>query len=485
MRRIFLCASLLMLAFSGVRAQSGDAGAAGIGDPYFPELGNGGYDAQHYTIDLDWDAKTNRIDATVTMQAQATQDLSQFDLDFEGFTITKLTVDDATATYKRQDNELVITPAQPLAKGDAFTTRITYGGVPGDGLGSAYDRFAVGWNRYDKGVFVASEPDGASRWYPVNNHPLDKATYTLDITVPTPYVVAANGTLKDVQKGSGTTTYVWDSRDPIASYLVTVNIGDLVEQTAQGPNGLPIRHYFPSELAEDAKAAFAKTPDMIAYFNQIFGPYPFEAYGAVVADTNISFALETQTLSLFGKQVAVRNNSPEIVTSHELSHQWFGDSVSLKRWKDIWLNEGFATYASALWVEHQYGRARLDAMMTDYYNALTSRELAFMRFVPPGNPPADDLFNQGVYIRGGWTLHALRLSVGDDAFFKILHTYYDRYKYNNAGTEDFIQVAQEVSGKDLTALFDTWLYAKDVPDVPEMGLKNQQPAEATSTEQAS
>jgi aminopeptidase N len=480
MRRIILAASLFILAFSGVSAQGGEAGAPGIGDPYFPELGNGGYDAQHYTIDLNWDAATNRIDATVMMQAQATQELSQFDLDFEGFTISKLTVDEQAAEYKRQEPELIITPAQSLKKGQSFTTSITYSGIPGDGIGNPYDRFAIGWNRYDKGVFVASEPDGASRWYPVNNHPLDKAIYTLDITVPIPYVVAANGTLKDVKKGKTTTTYIWDSRDPIASYLVTVNIGDLVEQTAQGPNGLPIRHYFPSELADNAKAAFAKTPDMIAYFSQIFGPYPFEAYGAVVADTNISFALETQTLSLFGKQVAVRNNSPEIVTSHELSHQWFGDSVSLKRWKDIWLNEGFATYASALWVEHQYGRDKLDATMTGYYDALISRELAFMRFVPPGDPPADDLFNQGVYIRGAWVLHALRLNVGDDAFFKTLHTYYDRYKYSNAGTEDFIQVAEEISGKDLGKLFDAWLYAKDVPDVPEMGLKNQPPTTTTT-----
>jgi aminopeptidase N len=286
-------------------------------------------------------------------------------------------------------------------------------------------------------------------------------------------VVAANGLLQSVDEGGSTSTYHWESIHPMASYLATVNIADFTLQTAVGPDNLPIRSYLPSGVASSNLAAMNKIPDMIAFFNGVFGPYPFEAYGMVVADTELPFALETQTISLFGKQVVVGEGGPETVIAHELAHQWFGDSVSLANWKDTWLNEGFATYASFLWWEHTAGENVFNQILTSQYNDLVDPTNVPGRFVPPGNPQPRQLFNSGVYRRGAWLLHALRLRVGDATFFNIMRGYYQRYQYANATTDDFIYVAELVSGEDLSSFFDAWLYDERVPDVPEMNLKNE------------
>ncbi len=453
------------------RAAAQESGAPGLDDPFDPLLGNGGYDAQHYMLDLDVDLDTNMIAGTVTMTAVATQDLSAFNLDFQGFDIEQIQLNGLDARFLRQERELRITPPEPLPEGELFEVSTTYSGVPGEGLENL-TLFSRGWNRYENGVFVASEPVGAARWYPVNDHPQDKATYRFEITVPKPFVVAANGLLEDVVDEGANRTYIWETEHVMASYLATVNIAEFVEVTEDGPNGVPIRNYFPARIADDAVPVFAKTADMLAFFSDTFGPYPFEAYGVVVADEPLFFALETQTLSLFGAQVVpgatvgvvTEPDDSEIVVAHELAHQWFGNSISPATWGDIWLNEGFATYASALWVEHHDGQRAFDGMMAFFYGRIKAQDYS------PGNPPADNLFNPGVYQQGAWTLHALRLAVGDEPFFEIIRAYVERFQYGNASTADFIALAEEISGQDLANLFDAWLFAGGVPPVPELGL---------------
>jgi aminopeptidase N len=304
----------------------------------------------------------------------------------------------------------------------------------------------------------------------VNDHPRDKASYTFRVTVPEPFEVAANGVLEetiDQEKGN---TFVFEARDPMASYLVTINIDEFDMETSQSENGVPIRNYFPAGRLEDGRRTFALQGAMLDYFSGLFGDYPFEVYGAVVIDTEFGAALETQTLSIFSRTVidADRPAGSEQVIAHELAHQWFGDSVSLADWRDIWLNESFATYSQALWMEHTDGREALDEWIRRVYAAVRENRNSVS---PPGEPEADSLFNGGVYFWGALGLHALRLEVGDETFFEILKTYHQRFADGNARTADFIAVAEEVSGKELSAFFDSWLYSDELAPIPAMELE--------------
>ncbi len=470
----------------------GQPGAAGIGDTYYDDLGNGGYDATHYTLDLVAAEPGGPITATVTMAAQATQDLSAFNLDFRGFEIGAVTIDGAPAQYKRDGGELTVTLPEALAAGTPFTATIAYSGIPKPITSRTQLPFKIGWLTGKDVSFVVSEPDAASSWYPVNDHPRDKATYTFRVTVPKPYMAVANGILKDTTEQADSTTYLWEASDPMASYLATVAIGKFEVSETPGPGGLTVRTYYPAAAAKETAAAFGAQADALSYFSQIFGPYPFESYGAVVVDGTFDAALETQTLPIFGRaSLGQGTESPAI---EELAHQWFGDSVSPTNWHDVWLNEGFAVYATWLWAEHTQGAAAMEKKVRQAYDALTiqgvlpvleeagvdvkgtpdekiEQVIAVAVMPPPAEPAADNLFNQGVYDRGALALHALRLHVGDEAFFKILRDYYDQHKYATASTQDFIAIAEKVSGESLAEFFDLWLYDKTaIPDIPEMKL---------------
>ena len=445
-------------------------GASGLGDSLYPGFGNSGYDAQHYTLDLNvTDVATSTLIGKTTIDAKATQALSSFNLDFIGFTIDSITVNGQPATYSRIGQELTITPETPLGDDEAFTVEVAYQGAPTP-IDSVAFTFSVptGWVIVDDGNFVLSEPDGAANFYPVNDHPLDKAAYTFRITVPNDFEVAANGVLEQTIDNGSSTTFLFEARDPMVSYLTTVNIASGFRlETDEPVNGVPIRNYFAEGIPEELLKPFDLQPEMLAFFSETFGPYPFELYGAVVVNAETGAALETQTLSIFGLDTLERDSIEETV-AHELAHQWFGDSLALSDWRDIWLNESFATYSQGLWVEHsQGGKPALDSWVTDQYNFIAEQ---FDSLVVPGDPPADDLFNAAVYEWGALGLHALRLEVGDAAFFDTLQTYYDRYKGSNVTPQNLIEVAEEVSSSDLTALFDRWFYSEELASIPELGL---------------
>jgi len=447
-----------------------NSGAPGIGDSLYPNFGNGGYDVQHYTLDLTViNVATSDLDGSTTIQARATQDLGSFNLDFIGFEITNITVNGHSADFRRSGQELTITPSPGLAENESFTVEIQYQGSPEESDSVALS-IQTGWVTFEGGSFVLSEPDGAASFFPVNDHPLDKATYTFRVTVPDPFEVAANGVLTETIDNGKTATFVFEAREQMASYLATVNIDEFDLETSQSENGVLIRNYYSTGLPEDFRKPFERQGEMLVYFSDIFGAYPFEVYGALVIDTEFGAALETQTMSIFGRDMIDTNDleGTQQVVAHELAHQWFGDSVSLADWRDIWLNESFATYAQGLWTEHTQGRDALDNWIEEVYGfVLENRE----HMSPPGEPRADELFNPGVYYWGALGLHALRLEVGDEAFFQILKTYHDKYKGSNATTADFIAVAEEVSGQELSAFFESWLYSKDLAPIPALGLE--------------
>lgn len=441
-------------------------GAPGLGDLLYPNFGNGGYDVQQYILDLNVsDVATSTLTATTTIEANATQDLSSFNLDFIGFTINGITVNGQLATFSREGQELTITPATPLLDGEPFTVEVDYQGAP-EQITSVAIPVPTGWVIFDDGSYVLSEPDGAANYYPVNDHPLDKAAYTFRVTVPDPYEVAANGVLEQTIDNGDSTTYVFEARDPMASYLTTVNIDQFDLETDVTATGVPIRNFFGEGIDPTLLEPFDLQPEMIEFFTDLFGPYPFELYGAVVMNTETGTALETQTLSIFGLDQLDSPNLEEII-AHEAAHQWFGNSVTLADWRDIWLNEGFATYSQGLWIEYKQGSEALNDWVKEQYEFVAEN---IEDLVPPGEPPANDLFNAGVYEWGALALHALRLEIGDEEFFDTLQTYYDRFRGGNVTTQDFISVAEDVSGKELSSFFDRWLYSEELQPIPELGL---------------
>jgi aminopeptidase N len=434
---------------------------SGLGDPYFPGLGNSGYDVDHYLIELTVDPRANRISGTTTIEATATESGTSFTFDFAGLTIESITVDGETVPYLREggeNRELRIHEA--LAAGEAFSVAVAYSGTPvaetTPDLG-----FPSGWLTNAEGTFVAAEPAGAHTWFPCNDHPADKAAFTFMVTVPQGMTAVANGTLTGATEGAGIETFIWEMANPMTTYLATVVVAPLGRIEHPPVNGIVLRDYLPPDLMDDVPESFAKTGEMIEVFAELFGPYPFDRYGHVVV-SGFPAALETQTMTVFGDAWF---DSPftEFVVAHELAHQWFGDSVSPATWQDIWLNEGFATYAELLWVDHLYGPVAMQAEAASRYDDLARRPHALT-----GDPQREALFGISVYQRGALTLHALRAEVGNEMFFEILRTWTERFAYRTATTGDFISLSEELSGTDLGALFDAWLFSAELPPLPSL-----------------
>ncbi len=472
MRNLLIALALFALVGT-VAAQT--PGLPTAGDLYYEDLGNTGYDVQHYTLDMNVSVELNRLDATAEIDAVTTQDLSAFSIDLIGLNIATLEIDGEAAEFSRAGRKIFIELPEPLDEGTPFTLDVRYFGNP-EPISPEAIPFRMGWNNFGEGVYVASEPSGAATFYPVNDHPTDKATYTFIVTVPKDLTVAANGILQATEPVGERMRYTWEASDPMASYLATVHIGEYVIQEDVSESGVRIRNYFPPSVLEEATAAFANQADMIDFFESRFGPYPFEVYGSVVIPTSLGFALETQTLSLYG--IGVSAGFSEGVIAHELAHQWFGNSVSPAQWRDIWLNEGFATYAQLLWVEHTQGTEAFENALRQQYGFMNTP--FFIGQVDVGAPPSDNLFNQAVYVRGALTLHALREEIGDAAFFDLLTVYAERFHDSTATTEDFIELAIEISGEDVDGLIDAWLFGEELPSIPALELGVEFQTEAAS-----
>ncbi|MDQ0892822.1 M1 family metallopeptidase [Agromyces ramosus] len=434
-------------------------GADGAGDPYFPLAGNGGIDVLHYDLDLDYTPAPpapapmeGRLDGVATIDLVATADLDRFNLDLRGLTASEVTVGGKPMAFTQTDNELVITPRPKLKTGSQAQVVVTYGGTtirPTDIEGALY-----GWVTTRDGAMVVSEPDGSATWFPVNDHPTDKSTYSFEITVPEGLVAVANGLPSAAPStADGRTTWFWDAPDPMAAYLSTASVGDYVVNEYVAANGTPIFDAVDPSRLGAATADLALTSDMLVFFEELYGPYPFNSYGAIVDDDSVGYALETQTRSFFSR------NAREGTIAHELAHQWMGDHVSPERWADIWLNEGWATYSTWMWNEH---RDRATAGETfDEFMSLPADDPEWDFVV--ADPQPLGLFAGPVYDRGAATLHALRVKIGDDAFFELAQTWVERFGGGTASTQDFAGLAEEISGLDLEEFFDVWVYTPEKP----------------------
>ncbi len=427
-------------------------GAPGIGDPYFPLAGNGGYDVRSYGLDLRYDPATRRLVGTAAVLATATQALSRFDLDLRGFTVSSVTVNGHRAAWSRAGQELRITPHRALRRGAPFLVTVRYAGVPQ--VITDPDGSIEGFVPTDDGAFVVGEPQGAPGWFPSNDHPTDKATMTLRMSVPAGLTAVGNGRLLARSTRAGRSTFVWHEGKPMATYLATITLGrfQVYEDTV---GRIPVYVALDPREAAAAKPVTDRIPEIMRWEQSLFGPYPFETVGAIVDRApDVGYALESQTKPNF-------DSAPDVSTLvHELAHQWYGNSVSLSRWKDIWLNEGFATYSEWLWAEHT-GEATAQELFDEAYARPATS--AFWQ-QPAGNPGGpENLFNSPSYDRGAMTLHALRVRIGDRAFFRLLKAWAQIHRYGNTSTPELVALAERISGMQLDRLFRVWLYVPGKP----------------------
>lgn len=660
MRRLplLLSAALIAVALTPGNASAAafTPGAPGIGDPYFPKAGNGGYDVGRYDLDVRYQPATDVLAGVATITATATQNLSRFNLDLDGLTVRAITVDGQAATWTRLRGELRITPPAGLPIGRTFTTKIRYDGVPElvpDGSG---------FIATDDGALIVGEPEVAATWFPANDHPADKATFTFDVTVPDGLQAVGNGVPTGRSSRNGWTTWSWVQDAPMTTYLATASIGrfDIDTYTADGirfidaidpdlfdPTALPhsgagfalsqvadaaykrltrvvrggqtvtlwvdrqtetdwdyafveartpgqddwttlpdlnghtssatgsscpdwldlhpwLAHYqspscaptgtsgewnaatgrsdgweqwafdlsaYPGdvelsiayvsdEVVQDAgvflddvvvpagsgstsfepdastsdgwtatgpppgspalannwiagdaadapppigdavRAVFDREPEILRYLSGVFGPYPFASAGGIVDDEpTLYFALENQNRPIYPPGTFGDLRSATSTVVHELSHQWYGDSLALLRWRDIWLNEGFATYAEWLWSEHE-GLATAQQLFDERYAEPASSDFWDLRI---GDPGPDHIFDTEVYERGAMTLQALRLEIGDQAFFRLLPAWSALRADGNVTTPQFVALAEQISGQQLDALFTDWLYTGSKP----------------------
>jgi aminopeptidase N len=451
-------------------------GAPGIGDEYFPTYGNGGYDVREYELDVAYDPSTDELEGEAEIDAKATQDLCSFNLDLVGMEVDKVEVDDKRARFSRAGQELVITPRRSLDDRERFDVEVRYDGVPTEFTIPGTD-IRTGFMATPEGATVAGQPEVSAGWYPVNDHPLDKASYEFDVTVPRGYEVAANGFLRDVDRHRRSVTWEWEAEEPMASYLATIDISDEwdVTRTRTEEQGLPQYDAVDPRIADGVRAeiddSFSRQGEILDLLINAFGPYPFSTIGGIVPNQNdFGFALETQTRPVYTKLFWVNSQGvprdADWVVVHELAHQWFGDDVALARWQDIWLNEGFASYAEWLWEEHE-GRATPQEIFQATYDAIPASDPFWSVVI--GDPGVDLLFDGAVYTRGAMTLQALRNEVGDDDFWEIVREWAANQSGGHGTTPEFIALAEEISGQQLDALFDVWLFTGAKPALAATG----------------
>lgn len=440
-------------------------GGPGIGDSYYPDYGNGGYDVSHYDIRLRYEPATDQLSGTTTILATATQDLSQFNLDFL-LDVSSVKVNGWSATFAREGvHELVVTPPRPITRGQQLTVVVTYSGVPSRVRAYGF----TSWTRVADGALAVNEPESAWWWFPSNDHPLDKATWDVSVSVPAGVEVISNGVQlrPPLTEPGNRVRWGWHSAKPGATYLAFLAIGqyDIVTDTA--PDGQPVVNAYSTTLGElgpAARASIERTTEIVDWASGLFGPYPFEARGGVAGPIDgFGFALETQTRPVYGRNFWQRGSNTYVVV-HESAHQWFGNSVSVADWRHIWLNEGFASYAEWLWSEEQ-GEGTAQEWF-DYLYSLYPADDEFWQILP-GDPGADEIFDAAVYDRGAMALHQLRLAIGDDAFFQVLREWAATHRYGNGTVAEFQALAERVSGQALGALFTAWLFTPGRPALDE------------------
>ncbi|WP_328691372.1 M1 family metallopeptidase [Streptomyces phaeochromogenes] len=440
----------------------------GIGDRLFPHLGNPGYDVTAYDLSFTYPGSNSKpLPAVTTIVARPTDWLEQVNLDYSLGTVRSVEVNGEPAEFRSTGEDLVVTPAEPLPPGIRMRITVRHDSNPV----STKDQDS-GWVRTEDGLAMANQADAGHRVFPSNDHPSDKALFTFRVTAPNGYTAVANGLPLDVNRRAAATTWTYRTEHPMATELAQVSIGRSSVLHRSGPDGLPVRDVVPTKDRELLEPWLKKTPDQISWMQEKVGDYPFETYGLLIAEARTGFELETQTLSLFEKELFTRPEYPkwyvEAIMVHELAHQWFGDSVSPRTWSDLWLNEGHATWYEALYAEEKADKPMEARMRAAYRVSDTWRATGGPPAAPKGAAPGEKLsiFRPNVYDGSALVLYALREEIGRRSFEQLERTWVSTHHDGVADTADFTRLASGIADRDLSGFFEAWLYGEKTPPMP-------------------
>ncbi len=462
--RALLAGAALTLALAPAPAPAQERftpGARSLGDSLFPTIGNGGYDARHYDLRLEYDPATDVLAGRTRIVARATQGLSEFSLDLAQLEVRSVTVGGATAAFRRVGTKLVVTPARGVRRGREFTTEVAYRGVPVPVTDP--DGSQEGWFHTPDGAFVVNEPIGAQGWFPSNNHPVDKATFAITTTVPEGLTALGNGRLVGRSTAGGRTTWRWRQDRPMSTYLVTATLGRSDLTTTRSATGVPVHgavdRGFTGEARTRADAAIALHGPVLDDLDDQFAAYPWSSLGAAIDDVpEVGYALESNTMIMYDSPPS------DATVAHEVAHHWFGNSVTPADWVDIWLNEGFATWVQWDWSHRRGGDARTPAARFTTAYARPAEDPFWT--IPPAAVTAEQLFSSPTYVRGAMALEALRQVIGDAPFRTLLRRWELEHRYGVARTADLVALAERVAGRQLDDLFRDYLLDRDKPAPP-------------------
>lgn len=421
-----------------------------------------GFDVQKYVITLSVNDASHQINGNVLATVNATANLSSITYELRHLTVSSVLVNNAPASFTHTGENLTITCNIP--SGQQFTTQVFYSGVPQ----LTSDAYHIGMIFGTNTVFTISDPDAGRNWWPCYDHPWDKAIVDLHITMRSDWKVAANGLRTAItNNNNGTSTTDWIGQHPMTTYLVCITAGPYVEinQTVPQQNNLPVQNFVMQSQYTNALADLQRVPEMIAYFSQLFGAYPFEKYGNATVNMSTYGAMEHQTMTTLGNYIINGQGTYEPTIAHELAHQWYGDAVSFLTFKDVWLSEGFATYSEHLWTDYRFGwQSAVDYVAGSYHQYY----IGYENGQGPQtiyNPSFTNYFAPPSYEKAASVLHMLRLKIGNANFFQLLQQYFSTYCHGNAITSEFQALAEQISGQDLDQFFNQWIYGSGIPDV--------------------
>jgi aminopeptidase N len=433
------------------------------------------YDVLHYLIRTRFDVPQKIVigDETIMLKPLA-EGFRSFALDASDMSIESVTLASSGAElqWSQPPDKLLINMDRSLGPNDILSVRIRYRATPSRGLFFVPAKEGTDFSKPAQ-IWTQGEPEDNHRWFPCYDYPDDKATTEQYITTAASEIAISNGALAETTDNpDGTRTFHWVMSQPHSTYLTSLVVGDYVKLTDAYKN-VPLEYYTYHGTEKTALRAFSETPEMMQFFTGLLNyDYPYHRYAQTIVSAYFFGGMENITATTHADSEILSSEdelpaSTEELVSHELSHAWFGDLVTCKSWKELWLNEGFATFMEAVFKEHKEGRdayllqMRMNARLYQLEDQLRYRRpIVFDRYRNP-----TELFDATLYQKGGFVLHMLRETVGDEIFWKSLNNYLDEYKYANVETADLQRVFEATSGKRLDWFFDQWVYKAGYPEL--------------------